>query len=178
MHSGVGSRRMYRLIPATGGLLFTISELFESIRIMCEAAGKRMEQIRAGGGARRLRIGVTACEFRIDQRDGGREPPKSVSTPPPLGRLSRGFRKSSKAEPVGHCRAMHINITHIIMFITHVNNEAERACNKRGRAEAPPAPPTPRLTPPSTQQPPWHPRCRDRARFRWRRRQRLPIPPS
>ena len=82
-----------------------------------------MEQIRAGGGARRLRIGVTAWSSGLTNGTG-REPPKSVSTPPPLGRLSRGFRKSSKAEPVGHCRAMHINITHIIMFITHVNNEA------------------------------------------------------
>ena len=54
----------------------------------------------------------------------GREPPKSVSIPPPLGRLSRGFREISKADPAGHCRAMHINSTHIIMFITHVNNEA------------------------------------------------------
>ena len=81
---------MYRLIPATGGLLFTISELFESIRIMCEAAGKRMEQIRAGGGARRLRIGVTACEFRIDQRDGAGAAQVRVD-PPAVGQAVSGF---------------------------------------------------------------------------------------
>ena len=81
---------MYRLIPATGGLLFTLSELFESIRIMREAAGKRMEQIRAGGGARRLRIGVTACEFRIDQRDGAGAAQVRVD-PPAVGQAVSGF---------------------------------------------------------------------------------------
>ena len=60
-----------------------------------------MEQIRASGGARRFRIGVTrhASSPDIDQTgDGaGAEPPKSVSSPPPSGRLSRGLRKSSKS---------------------------------------------------------------------------------
>ena len=60
MHPGAGSRLVYRQLPAVGGFSFALSKRFESVQITCEQAGKRMEQNRAGGGARRLRIGVTA----------------------------------------------------------------------------------------------------------------------
>ena len=78
MHRGVGYRDLvYRQLLAVGGLSFALSKRLESIRITCEQTGKRMEQNRAGGGARRLRIGVTACEFRgvTQGRGGSRQSP-------------------------------------------------------------------------------------------------------
>ena len=75
MHPGVGSRLMYRPLLAVGGLSFALSKRLESVRMTPEQAGKRMEQNRAGGGARRLRIGVTTCEFRsVTQGWGGLGP--------------------------------------------------------------------------------------------------------
>ena len=84
-----------------------------------------MEQNRAGGGARRLRIGLTAAssgELYNSGEDGaGAE--KSGPSPPPPGRLHRALIKSIEAEPVHHSRATD-TILYSIMFITHVNNEA------------------------------------------------------
>ena len=85
---------MYRQLLAVCGLSFALSKQFESVRITCEQAGKRMEQIRAGGGARRLGIGVTEREFRFRvsgtvsvTKDGARAAKKSGPSPAPPGRL-------------------------------------------------------------------------------------------
>ena len=59
-----------------------MSERFESVRITCEQAGKRMEQIRAGGGARRLGIGVTECEFSGTVTKDGAGAAKVRAKPP------------------------------------------------------------------------------------------------
>ena len=139
-----------------------------------------MQQKRAGGGARRLRIGATTCAVPWCDPRTGPEPPKSgpSGSPPPPGWLYRALIKSIEPEPVHHGRATD-TILHILLcssrMLTTRHNEA---CNERGRAEAPPGPYIPRLTPPSAQQPPWHPRCRNRARFRRRWRQCPPNPPS
>ena len=76
-----------------------------------------------------------------------------------------------------HGRATDTILHKLLCSSRTLTTRHSEACNQRGQAEAPPAPPTPRLTPPSTQQPPWHPRCRDRARFRRRWRQCPPTPP-
>ena len=82
MHPGVGSRLVYRQLLAVCGLSFALSKRFESVRITCEQAGKRMEQIRAGGGARWLGIGVTECEFRDRETKDGAGAAKVRAEPP------------------------------------------------------------------------------------------------
>ena len=170
---------MYRQLLAVCGLSFALSKQFESVQITCEQAGKRMEQNRAGGGARRLRIGLRAyaSSERCDPRTG-REPPKSGPSPPPPGRLYRALIKSIKSEPMHHCRATDTILYILLCSSRMLTTRHNEACEQRGRAEAPPEPHTPRLTPPSAQQPPWHLWCRGRARFRRRRCQRLPTPLS
>jgi hypothetical protein len=179
MHRGVGSRLVYRQLLAVGGLSFALSKRLESIRITCEQTGKRMEQNRAGGGARRLRIGVTtSCEVqRCDPRTG-REPPKSGPSPPPPGRLYRALIKSIESEPVHHGRATDTKLHILLCSSRMLTTRPNEACNERAEQRPQPGPHTPRLTPPSARQPPWHLWCRGRARFRRRRRQCPPTPPS
>ena len=117
-----------------------------------------------------------ASSERCDPRTG-REPPKSGPSLPPPGRLYWALIKSIKAEPMHHCRATD-TILHILLCTSRMlTTRYNEACNERAQQRPQPGLHPPRLTPPCAQQPPWHPRCRDRARFRRRWRQCPPPPP-
>ena len=83
-----------------------------------------MEQNRAGGGARRLRNGVPTCEFRgVTQGDGAGAAKVRAETPAARQAVSGSDKEYCTRARAPRSRHGH-NITYIIMFITHVNNEA------------------------------------------------------
>ena len=84
---------MYRPLLAVGGLSFALSKRFESVRMTPKQAGKRMEQNRAGGGARRLRIGLTAASSGVVTGDDGAGAAKVRAEPPAARQAASGSDK-------------------------------------------------------------------------------------
>ena len=162
MHPGVGSRLVYRQLLAVGGLSFALSKRFESVQITCEQAGKRMEQNRAGGGARRLRIGVTApqgdgpegrrvvgrpCGPESRRADQGRSTTKPTlltapaAQPPPPAPL--GSYNSDRYIPrcsrciryILYIRYIRYSNTRAIHPIRHILNPQARAKRRRNHSQ-------------------------------------------